>query len=103
MLDLTGIMVSSIMMLIVIVRAVQLDSRMPWFERPSDPDTSPTGLERARANAARHIPAWRRRWLRDIVHAQGSRLGFNDLLVAAIGKPLDPTGFEAHLMARYLG
>jgi hypothetical protein len=61
MLDLAGIMVSSIMMLIVILRAVQLDSRTPWFERPPNPDAPPTGLEKARANAARHIPAWRRR------------------------------------------
>jgi hypothetical protein len=61
MLDLTGIMVSSIMMLIVIVRAVQLDSRMPWFEGPANAEAPLTGIEKARANAARHIPAWRRR------------------------------------------
>jgi carboxypeptidase Taq len=42
-------------------------------------------------------------WLRVNVHAMGSRMGFNDLLVAATGKPLDPTDFEAHLTARYLG
>ena len=41
-------------------------------------------------------------WLRLHVHSQGSRLGFNDLLCAATGKPLDPTDFEAHLTARYL-
>jgi len=41
-------------------------------------------------------------WLRLHVHSQGSRLGFNDLLRAATGKPLDPTDFEAHLTARYL-
>ena len=41
-------------------------------------------------------------WLRTRVHGQGSRLGFNDLLRAATGKPLDPTDFEAHLAARYL-
>ncbi len=41
-------------------------------------------------------------WLRTSVHAQGSRLGFNDLLRAATGKPLDPADFEAHLTARYL-
>ncbi|MEA2727170.1 MAG: hypothetical protein QOF70_1645 [Acetobacteraceae bacterium] len=33
MLDLTGIMFSSIMMLIVIVRAVQLDGVQPWFQK----------------------------------------------------------------------
>ncbi len=42
-------------------------------------------------------------WLRTHVHDQGSRFGFNDLLHAATGKPLDPTDFEAHLAARYLG
>ena len=41
-------------------------------------------------------------WLRANVHSQGSRLGFNDLLRHATGKPLDPTDFEAHLTARYL-
>ena len=41
-------------------------------------------------------------WLRTHVHGQGSRLGFNDLLRAATGKPLDPTDFEAHLVRRYL-
>ncbi len=41
-------------------------------------------------------------WLRPHVHGQGSRLGFNDLLRAATGKPLDPTDFEAHLARRYL-
>ena len=42
-------------------------------------------------------------WLRTNVHAVGSRLGFNDLLRAATGKPLDPADFQAHLMQRYLG
>jgi carboxypeptidase Taq len=41
-------------------------------------------------------------WLRVNVHSQGSRLGFNDLLRAATGKPLDPADFQAHLTARYL-
>ena len=41
-------------------------------------------------------------WLRTHVHGQGSLLGFNDLLRAATGKPLDPSDFEAHLTARYL-
>ena len=41
-------------------------------------------------------------WLRTHVHAQGSLLGFNNLLRAATGKPLDPAAFEAHLAARYL-
>ena len=41
-------------------------------------------------------------WLRTHVHAQGSRLGFNELLRAATGRLLDPAAFEAHLAARYL-
>jgi carboxypeptidase Taq len=41
-------------------------------------------------------------WLRVKVHVQGSLLGFDDLLRAATGKPLDPKDFEAHLTARYL-
>jgi carboxypeptidase Taq len=41
-------------------------------------------------------------WLRTNVHHLGSRLGFNDLLLAATGKKLDPADFEAHLTARYL-
>lgn len=41
-------------------------------------------------------------WLREKVHGQGSRLGFQDLLRAATGKPLDPADFMAHLNDRYL-
>lgn len=41
-------------------------------------------------------------WLRKNVHGQGSRLGFQDLLRAATGKPLDPMDFQEHLTARYL-
>ena len=41
-------------------------------------------------------------WLRRHVHSQGSRLGFQDLLRAATGKPLDPADFMAHLRERYL-
>ena len=41
-------------------------------------------------------------WLRLKVHGQGNRLGFNDLMRHATGKPLDPADFEAHLSARYL-
>ncbi len=41
-------------------------------------------------------------WLRAKVHGVGSLLGFNDLLRAATGKPLDPGDFEAHLTLRYL-
>ncbi|WP_421990684.1 carboxypeptidase M32 [Roseococcus sp.] len=41
-------------------------------------------------------------WLRKNVHSQGSRLGFQDLMRAATGKPLDPMDFQDHLTARYL-
>jgi carboxypeptidase Taq len=41
-------------------------------------------------------------WLREKVHAQGSRLGFQDLLCHATGKPLDPSDFVEHLTGRYL-
>lgn len=43
-----------------------------------------------------------RDWLRANVHGHGARYGFNELLVEATGKPLDPASFEAHLRARYL-
>jgi len=41
-------------------------------------------------------------WLHVNVHAQGSLLGFNELLREATGKPLDPADFQSHLRARYL-
>ena len=41
-------------------------------------------------------------WLRAKVHGQGSRYEFNELLLEATGKPLDPVDFQAHLTARYL-
>jgi hypothetical protein len=34
MLDLLGILFSSIMMFLVILRAIQLDSTQPWFQPP---------------------------------------------------------------------
>lgn len=41
-------------------------------------------------------------WLRSKVHGQGSLYGFNDLLIHATGKKLDPSDFQAHLATRYL-
>lgn len=41
-------------------------------------------------------------WLRVNVHGRGSLLGFQDLLRAATGKPLDPADFIEHLTGRYL-
>jgi carboxypeptidase Taq len=42
-------------------------------------------------------------WLRTHVHAQGARLGLQELLRHATGKPLGAEDFEAHLRGRYLG
>ena len=42
-------------------------------------------------------------WLRANVHGLGSLLSLDELLRQATGKPLDPSDFEAHLTARYLG
>jgi carboxypeptidase Taq len=41
-------------------------------------------------------------WLRTHMHGKGSLFGFQDLLCAATGKPLDPQDFMDHLRARYL-
>lgn len=60
MLDMFGIMFSTIMMLVVIARAAQLDSQSPWFEAPADKTAPLTGLQKARANAAHMIPTWRK-------------------------------------------
>ncbi|MGX9962060.1 carboxypeptidase M32 [Roseomonas sp. F4] len=54
------------------------------------------------AQLARGDMAPMMRWLGTHVHGQGARLGFQDLLRAATGKPLDPADFTAHLTARYL-
>jgi hypothetical protein len=43
MLDLFGIMFSSIIMLLVILRAVQLDNSQPWF-RPTTKGQNSSGL-----------------------------------------------------------
>jgi carboxypeptidase Taq len=41
-------------------------------------------------------------WLAQRVHAEGARLGFQELLRRATGKSLDPADFTAHLTRRYL-
>lgn len=41
-------------------------------------------------------------WLREKLHGQGSRFGFQDLLRHATGKSLDPQDFTEHLRRRYL-
>ena len=40
MLDLLGIMFSSIIMFLVILRAIQMDSQQPWFRSPKAGDSS---------------------------------------------------------------
>lgn len=51
MLDLTGILFSSIMMLIVIVRAVRMDRSQPWFQTIKPKQDAVTAKDQA----------WRRR------------------------------------------
>ncbi|GAB0116522.1 carboxypeptidase M32 [Acidisoma sp. 7E03] len=41
-------------------------------------------------------------WVRREIHGRANLLGFNDLMRAATGRPLDAQDFEAHLTARYL-
>ncbi|MEM9684367.1 MAG: carboxypeptidase M32, partial [Pseudomonadota bacterium] len=41
-------------------------------------------------------------WLRQAVHAQGSRLSTEELLVEVTGRPLGTDAFKAHLRRRYL-
>jgi hypothetical protein len=50
MLDLTGIVFSSVMMFIVIVRAMQLDRAHPWFQNVTRKETP----------AAARLTAWKR-------------------------------------------
>jgi len=42
-------------------------------------------------------------WLGETVHAQGSLMTGEALLIHATGRPLDPEVFIRHLAARYLG
>ncbi len=42
-------------------------------------------------------------WLRANVHGQASRLGTDELLIRATGRPLDAGVFKDHLRRRYLG
>ena len=44
MLDLLGILFSTIMMVLVILRAIQLDSTQPWF-RPAKTEADSSGLK----------------------------------------------------------
>jgi carboxypeptidase Taq len=41
-------------------------------------------------------------WMRDRIHAQGSLVSTQELMIAATGKALDPDVYIAHLKHRYL-
>lgn len=56
MLDLLGILFSSVMMFLVILRAIQLDSTQPWF-RPPKTGVDSTGLALRPADPSRERPA----------------------------------------------
>lgn len=58
MLDLTGILFSSLMMLFVIVQAVRLDATRPWFDGPP---TAPADKPAAPAMNGRVVVPWRER------------------------------------------
>jgi hypothetical protein len=51
MLDLTGIMFSSVMMLMVIIRALRLDREQPWFQK----------LKRKEGPSSSERPIWQRK------------------------------------------
>lgn len=60
MLDLAGILSTAILMIIVILRAVQLDAREPWFQtvkRKAPPEEKAHAFRRSAAAQ----PNWRRR------------------------------------------
>lgn len=61
MLDLFGIMFSSLMMVVVLIRAVQLDRTHPWFEISSQQKPSRRSDPNARPNAAMQAPVWRQK------------------------------------------
>jgi hypothetical protein len=46
MLDLTGIMFSSVMMLMVIIRALRLDREQPWFQKLKRKEGAPAPEKR---------------------------------------------------------
>ena len=55
MLDLFGILFSSIMMVLVILRAIQMDSTQPWF-RPPKTSVDGSGLRLRPGAPVRDIP-----------------------------------------------
>jgi hypothetical protein len=59
MLDLLGILFSSIMMFLVILRAIQLDSKEPWFRPPK------TGVDGSGLKLRPDSPPPTHRWRRD--------------------------------------
>jgi hypothetical protein len=61
MLDLAGIMFSTIMMLIVVLTAVKLDRALPWFEAPARRGAKPSPKSRHPGEPVGEIPSWRSR------------------------------------------
>jgi len=60
-LDLAGIMFSSIMMVLVVMKAVQLDRIRPWFEIPASLTKKATDLTTANSVSVDASPSWRTR------------------------------------------
>jgi hypothetical protein len=58
MLDLLGILFSSIMMFLVILRAIQMDSTQPWF-RPLKTGVDRSGLKLRPGDSSDEAPAAR--------------------------------------------
>lgn len=59
MLDLFGILFSSIIMFLVILRAIQLDNLQPWFRTPKPPGDQSGLMLRPDVPGAERRPAWR--------------------------------------------
>jgi hypothetical protein len=60
MLDLLGILFSSIMMFLVILRAIQMDNLQPWFRTPKPPgDRSGLKLRPEDGRGGERRPSWR--------------------------------------------
>ena len=59
MLDLTGIMFSTIMIVLVVLRALEFDRSAPWFETVRDATRAKD--DETAEGARRERPSWRKR------------------------------------------
>ncbi|HVC63523.1 MAG TPA: hypothetical protein VND19_24555 [Acetobacteraceae bacterium] len=67
MLDLVGIVFSSVMMVYVIFRAVQLDGSRPWFEAaPPEPTPAPGAASTQPGQSATRRGPTRAAWVRPV-------------------------------------